>query len=256
MILQVESVTWVVGTRRILDGASFDVRDGEFVGLLGANGSGKSSMLRCIHGALAPTAGVIRIDGQPIATFSGRALAQRIAVMTQESNANQDFTVEEVVELGRTPHKALFDRMTADDSAIIETALANAGVADFRRQSLGRLSGGERQRVMLARVLAQQPELLLLDEPTNHLDIRYQIELLERVRGLKRTTVAVLHDLNLAAAYCDRLVMLRDGAVLAIGAPGAVLTSETIQRAYGLSCQVEQSAGGLTVRYWPQQEAS
>jgi iron complex transport system ATP-binding protein len=223
---------------------------GEFVGLLGANGSGKSSVLRCIYGDLTPSAGTVALDGVPLNQMSRRDRARRMAVMTQDTGGDWDYTVEEVVALGRIPHKPMFARTTAADQAIVARALAAVDGLHLQRFPVRRLSGGERQRIMLARVLAQEPQMLILDEPTNHLDIRFQIELMQRIRELGRTSLAVLHDLNLAAAFCDRVVLLQAGRVVAAGAPRDVFTEPLIQAVYGIPSRVDRIGTDIVVRYW------
>ncbi|MCA9858769.1 MAG: ABC transporter ATP-binding protein [Thermomicrobiales bacterium] len=256
MTLEIREVSLALGGHPVLSDVSFRVDAGEFVGLLGANGSGKTSTLRCLYGSLRPDRGEILLDDRPLESRSRREVAQQIAVMTQDTGGGWDYTVEETVELGRTPHKAMFERTTSADRTIVEDALAAVDALSLRHRPVARLSGGERQRVMLARVLAQEPQVLLLDEPTNHLDVRFQIDLLQRVRALGRTTVAVLHDLNLAAAFCDRLVLMRDGRVLADGPTAQVLTADTVNAAYRISCRIDHLEDGIVVRYWPARPVS
>lgn len=175
------------------------------IGLVGPNGSGKSSLLRAVYRVLRPDAGRVRVDGADAWSLPVRRLARTLAAVVQETAADFDLTVREVVAMGRTPHKRLLEGETAEDARLIESALESVDAATLAARPFDRLSGGERQRVLIARALAQQPSLLVLDEPTNHLDIRHQLDVLGILRRLPATALAALHDLNLAAYYCDRL---------------------------------------------------
>ena len=205
MKLEVRSLRAAPGGREILHGIDLEAHSGQMVGLIGPNGSGKSTLLRCICRALQPTGGAVLLDGSGLEQMNLRQSAQKMAVVAQHNAYAFDFTVEELVLLGRTPHKRPLERDTSADRRIAAQALAQVGLAGFGPRSYATLSGGEQQRVILARALAQQTPCLLLDEPTNHLDIKYQLDMLDLVRGLGRTVLAALHDLNLAAAYCDWL---------------------------------------------------
>ena len=198
MHLQVDQVNWSVEGKQILRDISITVEPGSITGLIGPNGSGKSSLLRCIYRALRPDTGTITLDGDDIRRMDSRETARRIAVVLQEYPSDFQFTVGEIVSMGRNPHKGMFDRDTAADRGIIRDALARVGLAGFSHRNFDTLSGGEKQRVVIARTLTQQASFLVLDEPTNHLDIRYQLETMELVRGLGLTTLAALHDLNIA----------------------------------------------------------
>lgn len=182
-----------------------------------------------------------------------RDAARRMAVVLQETAIQFDFTVQEMVLMGRTPHKSAFDPDTSDDWEIVADALAQVNMLDFRERSFGTLSGGEKRRVLIARALAQQSQFLVLDEPTNHLDIRYQLEILGIVRELRVTTLAALHDLNLATLYCDRLYVLSEGRVVASGAPDEVVTADLIYEVYGVRADVatHQRTGRTHITYFP-----
>ncbi|MCQ3975238.1 MAG: hypothetical protein DPW09_17490 [Anaerolineae bacterium] len=238
MKLQVEEVTWSVEARKIVDAVTLQVKPGEFVGLLGPNGSGKSSLLRTIYRILKPEAGLIHLDEVNVWRLSAREAARRMAVVMQEQSGDFDFSVQEMVFMGRYPHKTMFDRDSEEDFRLVDEALARVGLCDLARRSFLTLSGGEKQRVLIARALAQQAKFLVLDEPTNHLDIYYQLEILELVKSLGVTTLAALHDLNLAAFYCDRLYVLRAGAVAASGTPIEVLQPDLIRAVYGVWSEV------------------
>ncbi|MFV2121080.1 ABC transporter ATP-binding protein [Streptomyces sp. Act-28] len=236
--LAVEGVTLTAGARRLVRDVSLTARPGEVVGLVGPNGSGKSSLLRAVYRVLRPDAGCVRVDGVDAWSLSARRLARTLAAVVQEPDAGLDLTVRDVVAMGRTPHKRLLDGDTAEDGRLVESALAAVDAVGLADRPFDRLSGGERQRVLIARALAQQPALLVLDEPTNHLDVRHQLEVLDILRRLPATVLVALHDLNLAAYYCDRLYVLRDGEVTASGAPVEVLTPELLADVYGVTAEV------------------
>jgi iron complex transport system ATP-binding protein len=253
MKLAINDVSWSVDQRKIVDRVLLNVQPGEFVGLLGPNGSGKSTLLRTIYRLLKPDAGLITLDGDNLWQMDARQAAQRTAVVTQERGSEFEFTVHEIVMMGRNPHKGLFDRDTRGDFALVETALRQVNLLDFAGRSFHTLSGGEKQRVLVARALAQQAKLLVLDEPTNHLDIRYQLEILALVKGLGVTSLAALHDLNLAAHYCDRIFLLHEGKICAAGSPVAVLQPALIRQVYGVDAHVERHSvtGQLQVCFFP-----
>lgn len=219
--------------------ANLQVAAGEFVGLIGPNGSGKTSLLKCAYRFSQPENGEVLLEHQNVWKQSPRWCAQRIAVVLQEFPDAFGLTVDEVVSMGRTPHKKLFDGETADDRRLIHQALESVGMLGFEDHAFATLSGGEKQRVILARALAQQPQLLILDEPTNHLDPRYQLELLSLVKRLNIGTLASIHDLNLAAAFCDRLYVLDHGRLVASGTPQAVLTRELLREVFGVEALVD-----------------
>ncbi|GAA2838292.1 ABC transporter ATP-binding protein [Nonomuraea rubra] len=230
MKLDLRGVSVALDGHPIVYEADLLVDDGEFVALVGPNGCGKSTLLRTIYRALRPCAGLISVDGDDVHRLPARQAAQRTAVVAQEIPADLDFTVTEIVSMGRTPHKP----DAATDEKLCARALDRVGLADAAERVFATLSGGEKQRVLLARALAQQTQLLLLDEPTSHLDIRHQLELLHLIRELGIATLAVLHDLNQAAAFCDRLYVINAGRIVAGGPPGQVLTPELISQVYGV----------------------
>lgn len=236
-----------------LAGVSIEVPRGAFVGLLGPNGSGKTTLLKLLAGTMAPHAGAVTLDGQPLGALSRRALARRIAVVPQETHPTFDFTVMEMVLMGRHPHLGALTIEGPADVAIAEEALAATGTAHLSERNYMTLSGGEKQRVVIASALAQTPDVLLLDEPTASLDLGYQMEIAALLRRLGRerqvTQVIATHDLNLAASLCDRLVLLRGGHVLAQGPTAEVLTVAHVQALYGVPAEVtfHPGAGHLTV---------
>jgi len=228
----------------ILKGITAEVGSGEFVGIVGPNGCGKTTLLRTISRSLKPSSGEISLDGINVYSISARDFARKVGVVPQETWVAFEFTVMEVVMMGRTPWLGRFSVESNHDREMAMDALRRTGTEDLADRQANALSGGERQRVMLARALAQEPDVLLLDEPTSHLDINYQFEMMDLVKNLNRrtgvTVVAVLHDLNLAAQYCDRILMVGNGIVQAVGAPEQVITPENIQNVYGASVWVRK----------------
>lgn len=231
--LSVDGVTLTAGARHLVRDVSLTARPGETIGLVGPNGSGKSSLLRAVYRVLRPDTGQVRVDGSDAWSLPVRQLARIVAAVVQESAADFDLAVREVVAMGRTPHKRLLAGDTPEDAEIVASALLAVDAVHLADRPFDRLSGGERQRVLIARALAQQPTLLVLDEPTNHLDIRHQLDVLGALRRLPATVLLALHDLNLAAYYCDRLYVLRDGEVTACGPPADILTPACWPRCTG-----------------------
>ena len=251
MKLEVNEVAVAIASRRIVNEVSLEVAPGEIVGLIGPNGSGKSTLLRAVYRLLKPVAGYVQLGGDDVWRLNAREAARRTAVVVQETPSDFDFTVGEVVEMGRTPHKGLLEADNARDAQIVQDALARVNMADFVARSFNTLSGGEKQRVLVARALAQEPKLLVLDEPTNHLDIRYQLEILNLVRELGITTLVTLHDLNLAAAYCHRLYLLANGRIVMAGIPDVVLTPQWVRDVYGVAttCIPHPTTGRLLLAF-------
>jgi iron complex transport system ATP-binding protein len=239
MELRIEQVSWGIDGNPIVRDVNLQVAPGEFVGLIGPNGSGKSSLLRCIYRVLKPHAGLISLAGENIWNLNVGEMAKRTAVLQQEVTTEFDFTVEEVVLMGRAPHKNIWEGETDRDYQLVRQALERVGMSGFESRNFFSLSGGEKQRVAIARALAQQSHFLVLDEPTNHLDIRYQLEILELVKELQITSVTALHDLNLAATYCDRLYLLQSGTIVASGTPEEVLRPELLQAVYGVGAAIQ-----------------
>jgi iron complex transport system ATP-binding protein len=215
------------------------VAPGERVGLIGPNGSGKTSLLRCAYRYQRPDRGDITLDGEALWKRSPRWCAQRVAVLLQEFPQEFGLRVEELVAMGLTPHKQLFQGETDEDRRCIAEVMQRMNLTSLSNRKFADLSGGEKQRALLARALLQRPQLLLLDEPTNHLDPRHQHTLLQSIRETGVAVLASFHDLNLAAGFCQRLYLLDQGRVLASGTPADVLTPENLQRAFGLRALVD-----------------
>jgi len=244
MKIETKAVEALLSGSHILKGIDLDIGDRELVGVIGPNGSGKSTLLKCIYRVLKPTKGVVYLDGKPLDNYSYRDSARRVAVVAQHNYYNFDFSVKDVVLMGRSPHKRALDRDTAEDWQIVAESLETVGMTAFADRSFSTLSGGEQQRVILARALAQRTPCLILDEPTNHLDIKYQLQLMDLVRELDRTVIAAVHDLNIAAMYCDRLFAVKDGRVVGQGRPEELLTREFIQEVYEVDAQIMTDGDG------------
>ncbi|MFE9363076.1 ABC transporter ATP-binding protein [Streptomyces sp. NPDC006978] len=255
--LRATRVSREAGGRIVLDGVSVAPPPGTTVGLLGPNGSGKTTLLRVMAGVLTPGAGVVTLDGRTLAETGRRAVARRVAVVDQHAATQVDLSVLDVVRLGRIPHRRAWSGAGPGDEDAVREALARTGLADRAGQSWHTLSGGERQRVQIARALAQQPRELLLDEPTDHLDIQHQLELLSLVAALPVTAVIALHDLNLAAMFCDRVTVMKEGRVVAGGTPSEVLTEDLIADVYRVRAVVtpEGPEGRPSVRFLPGEAA-
>jgi iron complex transport system ATP-binding protein len=263
MELSVTGLEVSIKRRPIVRGVSLEVGHGEFVGLLGPNGSGKSTTLRALaragggskggkggKGGRVGCAGAVLWDGVDARTMTQRSLARRVGVLGQFNEVSFDFSVMEVVLMGRSPHLSLLQREGSEDERIAVEALASVDMSDFAERSFLSLSGGERQRVLLARTLAQSPDFLILDEPTNHLDIKYQLQTLGIIRSLRISCLAALHDLELTSHFVDRVYLLKDGAIAATGPPEQAITAETVKAVYGVDCRVAQGAGGgLAISY-------
>lgn len=240
MTVRLESVGYETDGTRILHDVSLRVDRGETVGLLGPNGSGKSTTLRCMIGLLSPTEGTVELFDHPLDRYSRREIARRVGYIGQEASIDFDFTVREIVGMGRAPHKSWIDPEEPEDRAIVEEALSSVGMERFAERDYRTLSGGEKQRVLIARCLAQQADLLVLDEPTNHLDVKHRMALMDLLAGLGETVTLALHDLNLAAQYCDRIYLLKDGTAVEHGPPEAVLTAKIVESVFGRPAIVDR----------------
>ncbi|MEG0293585.1 ABC transporter ATP-binding protein [Enterococcus sp.] len=237
-MLEIQNLSVKLGKKDIIQQLSISMDTHQFVGIIGANGSGKSTLLKTIYKGLIPTTGKIIYNKMDLLNTSAKKVAQKLSVVGQFNELSFDFTVFQMVLLGRTPHKRLLETDSQEDYEIVENALKEMGLTDYRNESFLSLSGGEKQRVILARALAQQPEFLILDEPTNHLDIRYQLELMESVKNLNIGILAALHDLDLAAAYCDYVFAMKNGEIIAAGTPEEIFTEALIEDLYGIRCVV------------------
>jgi len=242
-VLTVENVSAGYGDKPVLHGVAMAAARGEFVGLIGPNGSGKTTLLRVMSGVLRPSDGTVRLKGADLRGIRWRALARTMACLSQEIALDLPFAVREVVLMGRSPHLSQLGGETREDLEVAERCMALADVSQIADRPITEISGGERQRAFIAMCLAQEPEILVLDEPTSHLDIGHQLSVLNLVRKLNRdggvTVIAVFHDLNLAAEYCDRVLLLNGGRVEAWGAPADVITAAMIGKVYGAKVLTE-----------------
>lgn len=241
--VQLEQVSFAYSDGLVLQDIDLSIDEGGMVGLIGPNGSGKTTLLKLISGILRPTQGKIHLDGLSLKQLKRRKVAQRVAMVPQQFHMPFAFRVEEVVMLGRTPFLRMLSDGGGRERDIASQAMEAAGIKHLEQRFFNELSSGECQKVVLAMALAQQPRLMLLDEPTAHLDISHQVEILELVKSLNEdglTIISAIHDLNLASLYFQRLVLLREGRIVADGTPTEVLTPDSIQEVFSASVQVEQ----------------
>lgn len=232
MDIHVDGVSFSVGEKQLISDIYFQAKPGQIVGIIGPNGSGKSTLLKNIYRVHQPDTGTIMLGEELIDQMPVKQTAQKMAVVSQDSSGLFDFSVREIVLMGRAPHKKMLESDTEADGRIADEALEKVGLSDYKNRSITTLSGGERQRVMVARALTQQAQVLILDEPTNHLDIHHQLQLMDLVKTLNVTVVTALHDLNIAANYCDWLYVMNEGEIVMSGTPESVLTEETLQEVF------------------------
>jgi iron complex transport system ATP-binding protein len=244
-VLEARGVTCGYGADPVLHDVSFRLTPGDFVGVIGPNGCGKSTLIRALTGVLRLETGTVTLDGEDVHRMGRRQVARRVAVIPQESGHLFGFTVMEMVMMGRTPHLRRLQRAADRDVALTEAALRQTDLMGLRDRKVTELSGGERQRAVIARALAQEPGLLLLDEPDSHLDIGHQIEIFDLIASLNRdrglTLLCVSHNLNLASAYCRQLMLMQNGRLASTGAPEEIVTPERIHEVYGIRAHVQRS---------------
>ncbi|MBL3644792.1 ABC transporter ATP-binding protein [Bacillus sp. RHFB] len=238
MKLAIEEVSYSILDTPIIEDISLHIKTGQFVGLIGPNGSGKSTLLKNASRILEPHTGSVHLDGRDLYRLTQKQTAREMAVVSQETSLTFDFSVQEMVWMGRHPHKRLFQGDTEKDRRIVNHALARVEMNGFEDRSFMSLSGGEKQRVLIARALAQEANIIILDEPTNHLDIRHQLQLLDLVKKLDVTVLTALHDINLAAMYCDHIYVILNGQVITSGTPEAVLTTTMIRNVFGVETEI------------------
>ena len=243
MSICAENITWKAGKKVIVNNVSLRVPRGETVGLLGPNGCGKSSLLRVLAGLRRPDAGRVTLDGQDITRMAKKQLARRVAFVEQHGMTEANMRVRDVVRLGRIPHHSPFSNWSAQDDEAIAAALQRVAMLEKSEQGWLSLSGGERQRVHIARALAQSPSEILLDEPTNHLDIHHQMQLMQLISELPVTSIVAIHDLNHAAMFCDRVIVMTSGHMAMQGKPCTVFTRENLHAWFGIDAVVEHEAG-------------
>ncbi|WP_068776543.1 ABC transporter ATP-binding protein [Paenibacillus sp. FJAT-26967] len=251
-MIEAQSVAIKYEGRTIIDNITLQVQEGEIVSIIGPNGSGKSTLLKSMSRLIPCEQGCVRIAGQEIGTLSSKRVAQLLCMLCQANQTPADMTVEELVSYGRMPHKKWYERLDASDHEVVDWALDCTGLVTYRERLVASLSGGEAQRAWIAMALAQRPKILMLDEPTTYLDIAHQLEVLELIRSINRelgiTVVMVLHDLNQASAYSDRICVLRGGNLTMTGSPREVLTPELIRDVYGVEAEVTLDAADESLR--------
>lgn len=234
-----DQVSWQVDELQILDNLSFEVKRNEFLGFIGPNGAGKSSLLRCLFGKNSISSGSLSFNQQAINQYSRRELAQQIAVLIQEPPTQFEMSVFDVVAMGLIPNRPLFSFSTQEDQQTITHALEKVELLNKAQNAFNTLSGGEKQRVMVARAIVQDPKVLILDEPTNHLDIQHQIDVLQLAKEMNITVLLSIHDLNMAAAFCDRLILMKEGRIITSGEPDSVLTRDNLEYVFNIRAQVD-----------------
>ena len=251
MKLDAKNVSVSIAGKPIVRNLSIEVPDLKFSALLGANGSGKTTLLRSIYRTQKMDSGIVRLDDKDITHFSGKKLARNMAVMGQFNQINFDYTVLDIALMGRYPFHSLLEQEKERDYEMALEALDKVGMKSYRDRNFQSLSGGEKQRVVLARALTQSPKILILDEPTNHLDIRYRLEILSIIKDLQITVLAALHDLSLAAQFCDYLYLMKQGEIVTQGMPEAVMTSENLHRIFDVEACVypRPDQGKLMIQY-------
>lgn len=252
--LEVRGLGFSVDQVTLIRDINLKVEKGELVGLIGPNGCGKSTLLKNIYRACKPDCGKVFLDDEDAVNISNKNMARRMSVMVQENVVEFDISVNEMVMLGRYAHKKLLADTTDADDAIVAAALEEVGMSDYRSRSFLSLSGGEKQRILIARALAQQAPLILLDEPTNHLDINYQYQIMGVLKKQQDLTVfSSIHDLNLAAIYCDRIILMSGGRIVCCGTPEEVITPENILEFFHVKAQVSvnSTTGKIQVYYIP-----
>lgn len=241
MSISAENITWKAGKKVIVNDVSLHIPDGKTVGLLGPNGCGKSSLLRILAGLRRPNAGSVMLDGQNITRIARKQLARRVAFVEQHGMTDANMRVRDVVKLGRIPHHSPFSNRDAHDDDIVTAALQKVDMLEKSEQGWLSLSGGERQRVHIARALAQTPSEILLDEPTNHLDIHHQMQLMHLISELPMTSIVAIHDLNHAAMFCDSLIVMQSGQIVATGTPQEILCEELLRDVFRVKAKIEIS---------------
>lgn len=238
MVLDISSLSFNFGSKNILADIDLSIKDNGIVGIIGPNGSGKSTLLKCIYRVLKPKTGTIFIDGKNINDYQFKETAKKMAVVAQHNDTHFDFNVLEMVLIGRSPHKKFMERDSAEDIELAYKSLEQVNMKDFADRNFSSLSGGEKQRIILARALVQNTDCLILDEPTNHLDIKHQLHFMSLAKNLKITVISAIHDLNIAAMYCDKIYALKEGQIIASGSVNEVITEEVIKTLYDVEAKI------------------
>ncbi len=253
--IEVKNLKFSYRESLVLKGLSFNIKKGEFVSIIGPNGSGKSTLLKTLNNLYKPNSGDILIEGKNVEDYSKRDLAKIVGFVPQDTTIDYEFTVEDIIMMGRHPYKGRFQKEDKIDYKIVNDVMEMTNTLKFKDSLITEISGGERQRVIIAKALAQNPSIILLDEPTSHLDINHQIELLNLLRTLNKekgtTIVLVIHDINLAARFSDDIILLNEGEIIGIGNPEDVITAKNIEKAYNLDVAIENNKYTNTVSLTP-----
>ncbi|RDY29237.1 ABC transporter ATP-binding protein [Romboutsia weinsteinii] len=236
--LKIKNLRFSIDKKEILKDISLEVPKGSFVGIIGPNGSGKSTLLKNIYRLYKPSSGNIILDNKDLSDMKDKDCAKQIAVLAQESNSQFDFTVEQIVKMGRYPYKSIFEDYSKTDLKMVKEMLQKVGLDEYNDRSFSNLSGGEKQRTLIARALVQNTDFLILDEPTNHLDIGYQIQLMDLIKSLNITTLSAIHDMNMASMYCDYLIVMKEGKVIDFGTVEDVITSQMLKEVFGVNAYI------------------
>jgi iron complex transport system ATP-binding protein len=247
-VLQANNLTWSANKNNIIEDIHLNIKTGETVAIVGPNGAGKTSLLKCLYSEYLNYSGEIYLNGKPLKKFSLKDIAKKIAVVSQHSESAFNLTVLDIVTMGLIPHKGLFDTNNDADKHIIEQALVKVDLISKQHQLFSTLSGGEQQRVLIARAIVQKPDILIMDEPTNHLDMYYQHQILTLAKTLNITLLITIHDLNLAAQYCDRIIMLNNGKLIADDSPERVFTVTNLTKVFKLECSIDKNPFTQTTR--------
>lgn len=227
----------------IIEDLNLSIKQGEVVSIIGPNGCGKSTLLKTLSRMIYPQSGMVYLEGIELKALKSKLISQKICLLSQHNNAPNDFTVEQLVYYGRLPHKKWYESKNEEDRKLIDWAIEQVGLTRYKNKQIGELSGGERQRAYIAQALCQKPTILLLDEPTTYLDISYQLELMELIQEINKklniTVVMVLHDLNQASRYSDRLIIMKQGSIISDGAPKQIINQQTIELVYQIECDID-----------------
>ncbi|OON94258.1 MAG: ABC transporter [Candidatus Epulonipiscioides saccharophilum] len=257
MEISTQNLRLEIDSKTIIENINIRANNKKFIGIIGPNGSGKSTLLKCIYRVLKPSSGTVFLDNQSLNSIHVKESSKKLSVVSQHNFYNFDFTIEEVVIMGRTPHKRRLEADSSKDFEIVDNCLKKVGMYGFKGRSFNTLSGGEQQRIILARALAQETPSLILDEPTNHLDIKYQLQLLDIVKSLDITILSAIHDLNMATMYCDYIYAMKNGSIILEGTPKEVITAENIREIFEVFAKVYTDEWDrLNIVYYPEHVAN
>lgn len=253
MHLKIDNLSYHIEGTQILKEVSLDVDDGDFVGLIGPNGCGKSTLLKNVYKTYKPKKDVVFLDGKDIMTLTSKQMARELSVMAQENSVEFDIEVMEMVMYGRYSHRKFLQGESQDDVSICRKCIKEVGLEGYEHRSYLSLSGGEKQRVLLARALVQESRLIVLDEPTNHLDVRFQYLIMQTLKNQKITIFSSIHDLNIAAMYCDKIILMDRGRIIMVGTPEEVITEENLKAVFNVRSQIttNEITGKVQVYYLP-----